>query len=92
MIKSFKDKETEALFNDRRVLTFRAIENQARRRLLYLNQAKVLLDLRIPPGNELESLKGDRAGQHSIRINKQWRVCFVWRDGDAYEVEIVDYH
>lgn len=92
MIKSFKDKETEALFNDRRVLTFLAIENQARRRLLYLNQAKVLLDLRIPPGNELEALKGDRAGQHSIRINKQWRVCFVWRDGDAYEVEIVDYH
>lgn len=92
MIKSFKDKGTEALFNDRRVLKFREIENQARRRLLYLNQAKVLLDLRIPPGNELEALKGDRAGQYSIRINKQWRVCFVWLDGDAYDVEIIDYH
>jgi len=92
MIKSFRCKETEALFNDRRVLRFQGIESQARRRLLYLHQAKVLPDLRNPPGNELEALKGDRAGQHSIRINKQWRVCFVWKDGDAYDVEIVDYH
>ena len=92
MIKILKGKKTEALFNDLRIWTFRAIENKTRRRLLYLNQAKVLLDLRIPPGNELEALKGDRAGQHSIRINKQWRICFVWRDGDAYDVEIVDYH
>ena len=92
MIKTFKSKETEALFNDRKVLRFQGIENQARRRLLYLNRARVLQDLRIPPGNELEALKGDRAGQYSVRINKQWRVCFVWKDGDAYDVEIVDYH
>ena len=92
MIKTFKCKETEALFNDTRVLRFQGIENQARRRLLYLNRARVLQDLRVPPGNELEALKGDRSGQHSIRINNQWRVCFVWKDGDAYDVEIVDYH
>ena len=92
MIKTFKCKETESLFNDRRVLRFQGIENQARRRLMYLNRARVLQDLRVPPGNEIEALKGDRAGQHSIRINKQWRVCFVWKDGDAYDVEIVDYH
>ena len=92
MIKTFGGKETEALFNDRKVLRFQGIENQARRRLLYLNRARVLQDLKVPPGNELEALKGDRAGQHSIRINRQWRVCFVWKDGDAYDVEIVDYH
>lgn len=92
MIKAFTCKETEALFNDWKVLRFQGIENQARRRLLYLNLAKVLQDLRVLPGNKLEALKGDRAGQHSIRINKQWRVCFVWKEGDAYDVEIVDYH
>ncbi len=92
MIKTFTCKETEALFNDRKVFRFQGIENQARRSLLYLNRAKALQDLRVPPGNELEALKGDRAGQHSIRINKQWRVCFVWKDGDAYDVEFVDYN
>ena len=64
----------------------------ARRRLRYLHATKRLEDLMIPPGNQLEALKGNRRGQHSIRINRQWRVCFVWRDGHAYDVEIVDYH
>lgn len=64
----------------------------ARRKLRMLNNAQSLSDLRIPPGNHLEALKGDRAGEFSIRVNDQWRVCFAWQDGDAYEVEIVDYH
>ena len=92
MIKAFKCKDTEALFNDRKVLRFQGIENPARRKLMYLNRARKLQDLRVPPDNELEALKGDRTGQYSIRINKQWRICFKWRDGNAYEVEIVDYH
>jgi proteic killer suppression protein len=74
------------------VLRFQAIERVARRRLLYLHAARRLEDLRVPPGNHLEALKGGRAGQHSIRINDQWRICFVWRDGEARDVEIVDYH
>jgi proteic killer suppression protein len=64
----------------------------ARRKLEILNAAKSLAELRVPPGNRLEALKGDRRGQHSIRINDQWRICFVWRGGDAYDVEIADYH
>jgi proteic killer suppression protein len=68
------------------------MERLARRKLLYLNRALRLEDLRIPPGNQLELLKGNRAGTYSIRINDQWRICFAWRDGDAHEVEIVDYH
>ena len=64
----------------------------ARRKLLLLHRAASLQDLRVPPGNRLEELKGDRKGQHSIRINDQWRICFVWRDGDAFDVEIADYH
>ena len=64
----------------------------ARRKLRMLNNAHVLTDLRVPPANRLEALHGDRKGQHSIRINDQWRICFVWKDGDAYDVEIVDYH
>ena len=92
MIRSFRDQDTEALFGDRVVLRFRAIERVARRRLLYLHRAVRLEDLRVPPGNRLEALKGDRAGQHSIRINDQWRICFAWRSGDAFNVEIVDYH
>ena len=71
---------------------FRAIERVARRKLLYLHAAKTLEELRVPPGNHLEALKRDRAGQYSIRINDQWRICFVWRDGEAHNVEIVDYH
>jgi len=92
MIRSFRDKDTEALFADQMVLRFRAIEQVARRRLLYLHRAVRLEDLRVPPGNRLEALKGERAGQYSIRINDQWRICFVWRGGDAFNVEIVEYH
>jgi tRNA(Ile)-lysidine synthase len=91
-IRTFKSRETEMLFNDLRVSRFNAFERPARRKLLYLHRARTLTDLSIPPGNKLEALKGDRAGQHSIRINDQWRICFRWREGDAYEVEIVDYH
>jgi len=92
MIRSFRSKDTEALFEDVRVPRFRAIERPARRKLLYLHRARLLQDLRVPPGNQLEALKGDRKGQHSIRINDQWRICFRWRDGDAHDVQIVDYH
>jgi proteic killer suppression protein len=69
-----------------------SIERVARRRLLYLDGAKTLDDLRVPPGNRLEALKGSRAGTFSIRINDQWRICFTWRTGEAFDVEIVDYH
>jgi len=92
MIKSFTRKDTEALFNDVPVLRFRAIERQARRKLLYLHRARSLQDLMVPPGNHLETLKGDRQGQYSIRINDRWRICFRWEDGNAHEVEIADYH
>ena len=80
------------LFNRQRVPRFRSIENVAGRKLTMLNNAQSLQDLRVPPGNRLEQLIGDRAGQHSIRVNDQWRICFVWQDRDAYEVELVDYH
>lgn len=92
MILSFRDKEVESLFNDQPVKKFRAFERQARRKLYYLHAAKVLQDLLIPPGNRLEGLSGDREGQHSIRINDQWRICFKWTNGNAVDVEIVDYH
>jgi proteic killer suppression protein len=92
MIHSFRDKETEALFHDQEVLRFKSFERVARRKLLYLNAAKILGDLKVPPGNKLEALKGDRKGQHSIRINDQWRICFIWKDGEAHNAEIVDYH
>lgn len=92
MIRSFRSKDTEALFVDVDVPRFRAFERIARRKLLYLHRARSLEDLRVPPGNRLEALKGDRKGQHSIRINDRWRICFVWTRGDAYDVEIVDYH
>lgn len=92
MIRSFRCKDTEALFNDLNVPRFRSIERVARRRLMYLHRARRLQDLRAPPGNRLEALKGDRKRQHSIRINEQWRICFVWRRGDAFDAEIVDYH
>jgi len=92
VIKSFRSRETEQLHGRQRVKRFRAFERVAQRRLRQLDIAAELRDLRSPPGNHLEALKGDREGQHSIRINDQWRICFVWRDGDAYEVEIVDYH
>ncbi len=92
MIKSFKDADVEDLFNDLLVPRFRAFERQARRKLLYLHRARRLDDLRVPPGNRLEALRGDRRGQHSIRINDQWRICFKWEEGNALEVEIADYH
>ncbi len=92
MIRSFRDPRAEALFNDQDVPRLRGIERVARRKLLYLHQARRIEDLRVPPGNRIESLKGDRKGQHSIRINDQWRICFRWKDGDAFDVEIVDYH
>jgi len=92
MIRSFRDPATARLFADEDVPRFRAIERQARRRLQLLDGAGALSDLRQPPGNRLEALKGDRRGQDSIRINDQWRICFVWRVGGAESVEIVDYH
>ena len=92
MIRSFKCRDTEALFRDQTVLRFQAIERAGRRKLLYLHAAKRLEDLRVPPGNRLEALKGNRAGQHSIRINGQWRLCFFWQHSEAHGVEIVDYH
>jgi proteic killer suppression protein len=92
MIRSFKDPATERLFRDEDVPRFRAIERQARRKLQLLDAAASLNDLRSPPGNRLEALKGDRRGQHSIRINDQWRICFVWHENGADGVEIVDYH
>jgi proteic killer suppression protein len=90
VIRSFADRDTERLFGDEDVRRFRAIERVARRKLLLLDAVTRLDDLRSPPGNRLEALKGDRSGQHSIRIN-QWRICFRWNDG-AEAVEIVDYH
>jgi proteic killer suppression protein len=92
VIKTFRCKDTEALFNDRFVARFSSIERQARRKLLYLHSARTSQDLLQPPGNRLEVLKGNRHGQLSIRINDQWQVCFRWDDGNAWDVEIVDYH
>ena len=92
MIRSFRCPDTEALFNDHVVRRFRNIERVARRRLLYLHRAARLQDLRVPPGNRVEASKGSRKGQYSIRINDQWRICFRWKDGDALDVESVDYH
>lgn len=92
MIRSFRCKDTESLFNDIDVIRFKTIERPARRRLMYLHRARILEDLRVPPGNRLEALKGDRKGQYSIRINDQWRICFVWKQGDVFDVEIIDYH
>ena len=93
MIKTFACKETEKIFNRRISLKLpRDIQKTARRKLEILEGAEALVDLRIPPNNHLEKLSKDRKGQYSIRINDQWRICFEWREGDAYNVEIVDYH
>jgi len=93
MIKSFRDKETEKIFNRQFSGKLpQKIQRVARKKLVILDAAPRLNDLRIPPGNQFEALKGDRKGQHSIRINDQWRICFKWSDGDAYDVEITDYH
>ena len=92
MIQSFACSETRALFESQVVKKFRAIERVARRKLLMLNAAIQLTDLQVQPGNRLEALQGDRLGQYSIRINRQWRICFQWHPDGAHDVEIVDYH
>jgi proteic killer suppression protein len=92
VIRSLRDSDTETLFSDVAVRRFRAIERVARRRLLYLHRARAPGDLAAPPGNRLQSLKGDRRGQFSIQVNDRWRIRFTWKDGGAYDVEIVDDH
>ena len=93
MIRSFRDKRTETIYQGRRARGLAVeIQKRARRKLRMIDAATVIDDLRIPPSNRLEKLKGDRRGQHSIRINDQWRICFVWNDNSASDVEIVDYH
>jgi toxin HigB-1 len=92
MIVSFRSRQAERIFEREFVRGFAAIQRVALRKLQQLHFATQLSDLAAPPGNHLEPLKGDRKGQHSIRINDQWRICFVWRDGNAFDVEIADYH
>lgn len=93
MIKSFLDKETDKIFNRQFSSKLpQNIQNIARKKLVILDAVSEIEDLRVPPGNRLEALKGNRKGQHSIRINNQWRICFIWKDGDSYNVEITDYH
>lgn len=92
MIQSFQCEDTERLFHDESVRRWRAIEDVARRKLNMIHAARKLDDLKVPPGNKLHKLTRDRNGQHAIRINDQYRVCFTWRDGHAYDVEIADYH
>lgn len=93
MIRSFGDRDTERLWHRERVKAYDArILRVALRKLAILDAAATLDDLRVPPGNRLEQLRGDRRGQHSIRINDQWRICFVWKDGGAEGVQVVDYH
>ncbi len=92
MIKSFRDRETEALYNGQRVKKFASFTTQVEKRLEILDAATSLKDLSGLPGNRLEALKGNRKGQYSIRINDRWRICFEWRKGIAENVEIVDYH
>ena len=93
MIRSFKDKEAEKIFKRKRSPKLpEMLHRVALRKLRMLNRASNLNDLRVPPANRLEKLKGDRSGQHSLRINDQWRICFKWHDNDAFHVEIVDYH
>lgn len=93
MITSFHDSDTEKIFNRQFVKRFHPdIQNKARQKLAQLNRVTQLDELKVPPGNRLEALTGDRQGQHSIRINDQWRVCFVWNGSDAERVEVCDYH
>lgn len=92
MIRSFKSTDTEALFSGKRVAKFANLEKVATRKLQMLDDAAELRDLMAPPANRLEALKGERKGQHSIRINDQWRICFVWTQAGPEQVEIVDYH
>jgi proteic killer suppression protein len=93
MIRSFRERETKKVFwRERTRKLAQDVQRVAQRKLAMLDAAESLQDLRVPPGNRLEKLSGDREGQHSIRINDQWRICFSWRDGDAHDVEIADYH
>ncbi|MCH8828272.1 MAG: type II toxin-antitoxin system RelE/ParE family toxin [Planctomycetes bacterium] len=93
MIRGFRDRRTENIFRRERVKRFSPlIQRAALRKLAILDAVESLADLRVPPGNRLEKLKGDRKGQYCIRVNDQWRICFVWSDGDASDVEITDYH
>jgi toxin HigB-1 len=93
VIRTFRDRETQAVFQGEFVKRVdRRVQQRAREKLKYLDSVADLRDLMIPPSNQLESLRGDRHGQYSIRINKQWRICFKWKEGDAFDVEIVDYH
>ena len=93
MIRSFADEDTEHIWQEQYIAAIdRALQRAALRKLELLHAAGSVEDLRIPPGNRLEQLKGDRRGQHSIRVNDQWRLCFTWRDGGADDVELVDYH
>ena len=93
MIRSFRDRDTEAVFRGKPCGRFaRAVQRAAQRKLRILDAAETLDDLRVPPGNRLEKLMGKRQGQYSIRVNDQWRVCFRWTEGDAHDVEITDYH
>ena len=93
MIHGFADKETELIWTGVRSRRLPGdMQSAALRKLRMLNQARKLDDMRVPPGNRLEALKGERSGQHSIRINDQWRICFIWKDGGAHHVQIVDYH
>jgi plasmid maintenance system killer len=92
MIHSFKCTQTQALFEGKHATRFANFRVMAERKLQMLHCANTLTDLRVPPNNRLEALKGDRAGQYSIRINDRWRICFIWQDGHALDVEIVDYH
>lgn len=92
MIRSFYCPDTEALHNGKRVARFANIERVATRKLQMLDDAAALQDLKAPPGNRLEALKGKRKGQHSMRVNDQWRICFIWKDEGPERVEIVDYH
>ena len=92
MIRSFRDRDTRRFFEGRRVVAFQGFADQAARRLILLDNAEILGDLAALPGNRLEALRGDRAGQHSIPINVQWRICFRWTDEGPCDVEIVDYH
>jgi proteic killer suppression protein len=93
MIKTFAEKETEKLFQRQRSRYLSAnIQRKARMKLEILDAAEKLDDLKVPPGNRLEKLSGDRNGQYSLRVNQQWRICFRWKNGDCYDVEIADYH
>ena len=93
MIRSYRDRDSRAVAERRRVRKLPTdIQRRAQRKLMILNNALDLNDLRVPPGNRLEALSGNRDGQHSIRVNDHWRICFVWSEGSAWQVEIVDYH